>query len=171
MRKRTTPFQHRTLHLVDADNLTGGPTEAECVARRAAETYRATAGARPGDQTVVGSDFRSAAVTAFAWPGVMVIRTTGTDAVDHALIAQLDPAHVAGRFGRVVVGSGDGIYADAMISLRDAGVTIEVVAPRNGISHRLYPAARRIRQVGIPAPCSHQGCRLRLHRASMRLAA
>ena len=171
MLNRTTTFQHRTLHLVDADNLTGGPTEDGCVAQRAADTYRISSGTRIGDQTIVGSDLRSAAVTAFAWPGVMVIRTTGTDAVDHSLIEQLDPADVAARFGRVVVGSGDGIFADAMNVLRDAGVAVEVVAPRGGVSHRLYPASRRVSTVAIPSACSHGGCRLPVRRSSVQLAA
>lgn len=168
---RNRTHQSRTLHLVDADNLTGGPTEATCVAQRAAGAYRAAARLRPGDHTIVGSDWRSAPVTAFAWPGVRWVRTTGPDAVDHALIAELDVHYVAPRFGRVVIGSGDGIFADAMLALRAAGVTVEVVAPRHGVSYRLYPAADDISRVDDTPACSHVGCRLALHRSALRLAA
>ena len=168
---RAAIHQNRTLHLVDADNLTGGPTEAACVAHQAAHLYRTAAQSRLGDQTIVGSDWRSAAATAFAWLGARLHLTTGRDAVDHALIDEMTVDYIAPRFGRVVVGSGDGIFADAVRELRAAGLTVEVVAPRHGVSYRLYPAASNIVRIDVPRVCSHDGCRLPLHRNSLRLAA
>ncbi len=126
---RTACASPRTLHVVDADNLTGGPTEHQCVADRAARIYRETAGVSDGDLVVVGSDLRSAAVTAFAWPGARLLRTTGTDAVDRLLLDDLVPSLVVGRVERVVVGSGDGIFATRLAQLRAAGVRVAVVAP------------------------------------------
>ena len=125
---RTAGAARRTLHVVDADNLTAGPTEHQCVADRAARLYRTAANVRDGDLVVVGSDLRSAAVTAFAWAGARLLRTTGTDAVDHLLLDDLVPSLVVGRVERVVVGSGDGIFATRLAQLRAAGVRVEVVA-------------------------------------------
>jgi hypothetical protein len=167
----TELYRRRTLHVVDADNLTGGPTEHDCVARQAADAYRLAAGVRRGDLIVVGSDRRSAAVTAFAWAGVNLVNTTGTDAVDRALIERMDAGELAGRFGRVSVGSGDGIFADAVAAVRQTGVTVDVVAPVGAVSWRLYQVAGDVRLVQRPDPCRHDGCRLAVGRSSVAVAA
>ena len=57
----------RTLHVVDADTLTAGPTEYQCQADEAARRYRAAASLLDHDQVVVGSDVRSSAVTCLHW--------------------------------------------------------------------------------------------------------
>lgn len=167
----TELYRRRTLHVVDADNLTGGPTEHDCVARQAAHAYQVTAGVRRGDLVVVGSDRRSAAVTAFAWTGAHLVSTTGTDAVDRALIEHLDPGELSGRFGRVSVGSGDGIFAEPLAALRRAGVTVDVVALRGAASWRLFPVAQRLSMLERPDPCRHDGCRLAVGRSSVAVAA
>ncbi len=168
---RTAGAARRTLHVVDADNLTAGPTEHQCVADRAARLYRTAAGVRDGDLVVVGSDLRSAAVTAFAWAGARLLRTTGTDAVDRLLLDDLVPSLVVGRVERVVVGSGDGIFATRLAQLRAAGVRVEVVAPAGSVSWRLFPAAHHIGRIETASSCTHQACRLPVGRVSLRLAA
>lgn len=167
----TDLYRGRTLHVVDVDNLTGGPTEHDCVASHAAQAYRVAADVRPGDLIVVGSDLRSAAVTAFAWDGAHRVSSTGTDAVDLVLIEHLDADELAGRFGRVSVGSGDGIFAGPLPALRRAGLTVDVVALRGAVSWRLYPVADRVRLIERPEPCHHDGCWLPVGRASMAMAA
>lgn len=161
----------RTLHVVDADNLTGGPTEHQCVADQAACRYRETAGIRDGDIVVVGSDLRSAAVTAFAWPAARLLRATGTDAVDHLLLDDLAPSLVQGRFGRVVLGSGDGIFARRLAQLRAASIRVEVVAPVGSVSWRLFAAAHRVEMNRTVAACSDECCLLPVGRVSLQLAA
>jgi hypothetical protein len=168
---RTARVAPRTLHVVDANNLTGCPTEHQCVADQAASHYRQAAGVRDGDLIVVGSDLRSAAVTAFAWPGARLLRTTGTDAVDRLLLDDLAPTIVVGRVERVVIGSGDGIFAARLAQLRAAGVRIEVVAPAGAVSWRLLPVAKHVRRVETASACTHQACRLPVGRVSLRLAA
>ena len=168
---RTTRVAPRTLHVVDADNLTGGPTEHQCVADQAARLYRQAACVRDGDLIVVGSDLRSAAVTAFAWPGARLLRTTGTDAVDRLLLDDLVPALVVGRVDRVVLGSGDGIFAARLAQLRAAGVQVEVVAPAGAVSWRLFPVANNVRRIETASGCTHDACRLPVGRVSLRLAA
>ena len=137
-----------------------GPTEHQCVADRAARLYREAAGVRDGDLVVVGSDLRSAAVTAFAWPGARLLRTTGTDAVDHLLLDDLVPSLVVGRVERVVVGSGDGIFATRLAQLRAAGVRVEVVASTGSVSHLMFATSNSVRRIGRSPRCTHSGCRL-----------
>ena len=161
----------RTLHVVDADNLTAGPTEYQCVADEAARRYREAAGIRDGDLVVVGSDLRSAAVTAFAWPTARLLRTTGTDAVDHLLLDDLTPSLVRGRFGRVVVGSGDGIFAGCLARLRAAALRVEVVAPNSSVSWRLFPATHRVSVIRTATDCTDECCLLPVGRVSLQLAA
>jgi hypothetical protein len=168
---RTARVAPRTLHVVDADNLTAGPTEYQCVADEAARGYREAADVRDGDLVIVGSVLRSAAVTAFAWPGARLLRTTGTDAVDRLLLDDLAPTMVVGRFERVVLGSGDGIFAARLAQLRAAGVRIEVVAPAGAVMWRLFPVAKHVRRIETASGCTHHACRLPVGRVSLRLAA
>ena len=161
----------RTLHVVDADNLTGGPTEHQCVADDAARRYRDTAGVRRGDLVVVGSDLRSAAVTAFAWPAARLLRTTGTDAVDLMLLDDLTPSLVERGIRRVVVGSGDGIFARRLAQLRAAAVRVEVVARDASVSWRLFPAAHRVHTIKTMTACTDECCLLPVGRVSLQLAA
>ena len=167
-RRRVTT---RTLHVVDADNLTAGPTEYQCRADQAARRYRAAAGLHEHDLVVVGSDVRSAAVTAFAWRVASRLVTTGTDAVDRALLDHLTPSAVEGRFVRVLVGSGDGIFAEAVAALRRAGLRVEVVALTGRVSHMLYRASVDVHLLPAPQDCTHDRCRLPVGRGHLRLAA
>lgn len=168
---RTARASLRTLHVVDLDNLTGGPTEHQCVADEAARDYRLAADVKSDDLTVVGSDLRSAAVTAFAWPGARLLRTSGTDAVDYLLLEELVPSLVRGRVQRVVLGSGDGIFAGRLARLRSMGVRVEVVAPVESVSWRLFPAADRVTTIERPCACADPSCRLPVGRVSLQLAA
>ena len=168
---RTARTPLRTLHAVDLDTLTGGPTEHQCLADQAAHDYRMAAGIHPEDLTVVGSDLRSAAVTAFAWPGARLLRTSGTDAVDYLLLEELVPSLVRGRVQRVVLGSGDGIFAGRLAQLRSLGIRVEVIAPVESVSWRLFPAANRVRTIERPCACADPSCRLPVGRVSLQLAA
>lgn len=167
----TAPTVLRTLHVVDLDNLTGGPTEHQCVADEAARRYRMAAGIRPRDLAVVGSDLRSAAVAAFAWHGARLVRTTGIDAVDHLLLDELAPSFVRGRVRRVVLGSGDGIFAERLSQLRSMGVRVQVIAPVRSVSRRIVSAADHVTLVEPPQACSDPSCVLPVGRVSLRLAA
>jgi hypothetical protein len=64
-------------------------------------TTARTARVAPRTLHVVGSDLRSAVVTAFAWPGALLLGTTGTDAGALLLLGDLAPGS---RVGRVSMG-------------------------------------------------------------------
>jgi hypothetical protein len=134
----------RTLHIVDVDNLTVGPTEFQCVAEAAALHYRRAAKSRRGDLFVVGCDTRAVAVTILAWRGARVVHGTGPDIVDAMLIDEL-AAHTPGDFVRVVVGSGDYAFAPIAEWLQRSGTTVEVVSRRGAIANSLAAACHVVR--------------------------
>jgi hypothetical protein len=171
MRKKGQRAATRTLHVVDADNLTAGPTEFQCRADEAARRYRVAAGLQQGDLVFVGSDLRSSAVTGFAWPAASRLVTTGKDAVDLGLLDHLVPSALEGRVSRVLLGSGDGIFAESLAALRTAGLRVEVVALTGHVSHRLYPASADVHLLPAPRPCADGRCRLPVGRGHLSLAA
>ena len=121
----------RTLHLVDADNLLGDPTTVD---RELIESvflqYRNASGFRDGDQVVVATGRNGLHVfeVEAAWPGVSHRRRSGADGADLELLEEADWAARSGRFGRVVIGSGDRIFMSAVDVLRSADVVVDVVA-------------------------------------------
>jgi hypothetical protein len=165
----TDKLPHRRLHIVDADNLTGGPTQSQCAADLARSRYGKAAGISECDLVVVGSDYRSAAATAFAWPGARLVWGTGPDVVDELLLAELDG--LAGRFDRLVIGSGDHVFADVVSRLGNVGVAVSVVGPSRSTSYELYRACAHVSTVATPTPCTHPTCGIRSGRRSVRPAA
>jgi len=121
----------RTLHLVDADNLLGDPNTVD---RELIESvfvqYRRASGHCVGDQVVVATGRNGLHVfeVEAAWPGVSHRRRSGADGADLELLDEADWAARSGRFGRVVIGSGDRIFMTAVDVLRSADVPVEVVA-------------------------------------------
>ena len=52
-----------------------------------------------------------------SWPQARVVLGVGRDGADHALLDVLDHEDVGARFSRVVIVSGDGIFANAAAEL------------------------------------------------------
>jgi hypothetical protein len=128
---------HRTLHLVDADNLLGDPTTVD--RRFIAATfdeYRRVARYTEGDHAVVATGVNGWHVLEVerAWPGACYRRRAGADGADHELLDVAEWAATSGRYDRVVIGSGDRIFLVAFEQLVAAGVAVEVVARRRALS-------------------------------------
>ena len=140
--KRQRP-RTRTLHLVDLENLLGDERERE-VARAGLETYLELADWHPGDHVVVAAHPQIVRQIGFE-PAVPcnLHAARGTDAADVLLLAQAPPELVAARFGRLVIGSGDGIFFGRARAARDRGVGVLVVARPDG-------TAERFRRSGFP---------------------
>jgi hypothetical protein len=128
----------RTLHLVDIENLVGG-TERSCMAiRQACSAYREAATVQRGDHAIVGAGPKLIVSAGLAWPEARLALGFGVDGADHALLRSIaDLEWVASHYDRMVLGSGDGIFADALGSLRRLGIAVGVVAPVGRISARL----------------------------------
>jgi hypothetical protein len=55
------------------------------------------------------------------------------------MLLSLAPAElVATRYGRLVIGSGDGIFVDRARTVRECGIDVDVVARANGCCKRLH---------------------------------
>lgn len=62
---------------------------------------------------------------------------SGKDGADLALLDILKNEDIANRFSEVVVGSGDGIFAEIVARLAANGVRGHVVSRREALAHRL----------------------------------
>ena len=130
----------RTLHLVDADNLLGDPNTVDrMLIRSVFAQYRRAAGFRAGDQVVVATGRNGLHVfeVEAAWPGVLHRRRSGEDGADLELLDEADSASRSGRFGRVVIGSGDRIFIVAFDALRRSDIDVEVVSRTEALASPL----------------------------------
>jgi len=131
---RSADAQGRTLHLVDIENLSGGPkmpSDRHLVAWRA---YARRAGVRDTDQVVVAACERVMRTLMFELPSwVSKHSAVGADGADRVLLGVGTPGWVAQRFGRVVIGSGDHAFASFGRELQVLGVHVVVVS---GAGHR-----------------------------------
>ena len=133
------PDAVRAAAYIDIENLCGtaNPTRFECeqVRELCAEHIDL-------QQTmVIGACSHFAAATAsFAWPAVRWLWRSGKDGADTAL---LDEIHATehGRFDRIIIGSGDGIFADTINELAESGVHITVISRQRSLSHHLTDSA------------------------------
>ena len=139
---RTNP--PRRLHLVDVENLLGDARPSESQVRRCAEHFATVAAFAPDDQCVVACNHGAAASVSFGWMGARLLQRSGPDGADHALLEVLDHERVAQRFASVVIGSGDGIFAEPAARLAAAGVSVTAISVRRALSRRLELAASRV---------------------------
>lgn len=119
----------RSVHLVDIENLAGGPARIDTWFAPALRQYRAAAAIRSTDHVVVAAD--RAVWVRTAWevdPGWDYRPGTGADGADRVLLAAVEPAWVAKRFERLVVGSGDHGFAPLVADVVRRGVAVDVVA-------------------------------------------
>jgi len=130
----------RTMVLVDLENLcgSGDPSAIEC---HWAQNLVATVADDREAQVVVAVSHHAAPVAMFSWQGGRVVLRSGQDGADLALLEVIRDEGVAERFGRVVLGSGDGIFATAVAELVEHGLVVDVVAPEHSIASSLARVA------------------------------
>lgn len=127
----------RTLHLLDLENLLGDPRAGADRALATFAEYLDVARWQPGDHVVVASNPGLMAKVVFDLPVPASAHTArGPDGADLMLLSLAPPELVATRYQRLVVGSGDGIFAARTHTARERGV-VEVVARHGGCSRRL----------------------------------
>lgn len=118
----------RRLFVVDIENAVGSGAidEESCrgVRSRIDRTYH------PGDSdlTVLGVSHKNNLFPALAWDGARVVIREGHDGADLALEDVLVNENVEGRFGEVVIVSGDGLFARQASRLRFLGLRVTVDA-------------------------------------------
>jgi len=133
----------RTIAFVDIENLTGSATPAAWECDRVRTIVEALIDA---DHTpvVAACSHRAAKTASFMWPSARWKWRSGADGADLALLDELDPTVIASRFSHVVIGSGDGIFADIAGRLASHGVEVTVVSRRRGLANRLRLAAKHV---------------------------
>ena len=143
MKPNSPSHNERTFALIDIENLTGTPlpSENECSRVRSIVENHIDASHTP----VVAACSHLAARTApFAWPTARWKWKSGLNGADEALLEELDVDHIASRFTKVLIGSGDGIFADIAARLASRGVHVEVISRTCSLSRRLQLAAKTV---------------------------
>lgn len=137
---------HRSLHLIDIENLLGMPPVLATVDDfiEAAACYLERVQAGPEDQYIVACDVTNAFEARAAFPGARLVFGRGPDGADRALIDAVDVDHVATRFDRVYLGSGDCAFTWLCYELEDKGLDVTVVSLSRGLSRRLISPGRDV---------------------------
>ena len=124
----TTDRTGRTLHLVDLENLSGGPSRPADEHARSWRAYEDAAGIAVGDQVVVAASGRTMRDAVWFLPtGIASRSANGADGADRVLLEVGDAAWIASRFDRLVIGSGDHAFAELADAVQALGVEVEVV--------------------------------------------
>jgi hypothetical protein len=135
----------RTLHLIDVENLAGGPHVSAEVAHAAIDHYQRTAQWQPTDLTRLACNPWLFMKLAFDLPAGGLTRFGhGADGADRALLAGLDPETVTRRFHRLVIGSGDHCFTDLAAGVRALGGDAWVISRHGSLSRDLERAASRV---------------------------
>lgn len=133
----------RRYFIVDIENLLGGARHVTDEGARFAEwVLRRELGMRPDDQVLIGVTAVHAMFPVHrVFPGSAQRIKCGADGAEIAILAALDPAHVARRFDEVVIVSGDGMFAGLAAQLAFYGTRVVAAGHRSGMSARLRLAA------------------------------
>jgi hypothetical protein len=135
----------RSLHLVDLENLVGDPFAPGPVALETFERYLAVAGWVRGDHLIVASNPAMMGKVVFDLPVACNMHAAcGRDGADLKLLSLAPAALVARRYARLVVGSGDGIFAQRAQAVLELGASVLVVARADGCSGRLRRFEHRL---------------------------
>lgn len=125
----------RSLHLVDIENLIGPDRDPHTI-RLAAARYAEIAEVGAADLVIVASAPRIGVQVKAAFPSASVRWRSGPDGADLALLDGLDELPLE-RFDRLVIGSGDGIFAAAVERGRCSGLAVRVISRRCARSRAL----------------------------------
>ncbi len=119
----------RTLHLVDIENLLGGPYATGDEVVDTFDRYLTRSAWRPGDLVYIAAN--PGLAREFVWRVRIecnIHTAHGHDGADLALLAHAAPEFVSRRVGRLVVGSGDHAFISRAVQARHLGVGVVVVA-------------------------------------------
>jgi hypothetical protein len=152
-------FPERGLHLIDIENLVGAAIPSFGQVREVQGLYGGCLALGALDQVVIASSHLTLLNAALGWPHARYRVRSGPDGADLELLDVLLSENVATRFTNVTIGSGDGAFARAAASLATAGVWVNVVSRRDGLSARLALAASQVIYIDSTEPVTAAECR------------
>ena len=142
--------QCRTVHLIDVENLCGVALPTDSYIAETLHRYRRSVTVDPEDHVILGGSGVTAFGAGRAWPGVSVVAGSGKDGADLALLQRCDVQHFVARFERVVIASGDHIFAPLVGQLLTVGLRVVVLARSDSLSWRLRRSGAQIHHFEIP---------------------
>jgi hypothetical protein len=134
----------RRLHLIDLENLAGGPRFSPVEALSIERTYRSIVGIGPRDLVVVSTSHVAAPASWEAFASARRLMRSGRDGADLELLSVVANERVSTRFSSVVVASGDRIFAEPCAQLQQRGCLVTVASKRCSLSRCLAFAVRDI---------------------------
>lgn len=135
----------RTLILVDVENLSGGTDFTAADVTDLRHRVEVTVGCTAGTQAVIATSCGAPLIEAgLGWPGARCIWMRGHDGADLALADVALNENVPGRYKRVVICSGDGLFAVAARHLVNMGVHVTVVSTAGSLSRHLARVADEV---------------------------
>jgi hypothetical protein len=129
MTSTTSHHDARALHLIDLENLAGGPWVSADAITATWAAYRGGVPVNPSDHVVVGSSSIFAKKAWFVLPATGVQRRVrdGRDGGELSMLEDFDLPTYATRFPRLVIASGDGIFTETAMRARDHGMHVHLV--------------------------------------------
>jgi hypothetical protein len=136
----------RELHLIDIENELGTARPQRADIARFREFYIKRNNVPKDAHIVIGASSGATMLeAAVGWLNARTEWTAGPDGADRALISVALDENVDKRFGRVVIASGDHIFADAASRLIALGVHVTVFSRATSLSNKLRDVCRDIR--------------------------
>jgi hypothetical protein len=133
----------RGLHLVDLENLLADPWARGACVGHALDEYLTRARFRRGDLVFVAGnpwlmvELGWSQIDSAAPVECHRFAARGPQGADNKLLEAAPLAWVARRFDRLVVGSGDGVFADRLAAARASGLSVRIVSRPEALSGRL----------------------------------
>jgi hypothetical protein len=143
----------RTAHLIDLENLVGSGRFGVSEATACRSAYDALGLIRPGDHVIVACNPFSAIHVRSPWQGARLLTGHGADGADLALLDAISHERFQHRYDRIVLGSGDGIFTEAVATFRRKVQDVVVVGRPGSIARRLrFAAGRQVVELPLPEP-------------------
>jgi hypothetical protein len=135
---------NRHLVLIDVENIAGTPCPTAVELAWVEQQLHEVIADLDDTQCVVACSHRAARTVAFAFPKALRRWRSGVDGADLALLDEMSDLRVMQRYGRVTVCSGDGIFAEPLAALAEAGLETAVVSRKSALSTRLKLSAEYV---------------------------
>ena len=145
MKAKMENKESRKLFLIDIENAIGNGRVNEESCQKVKSRIEAEYEPSNSDLTVIGVSHSANVFPAASWSGARVVCQNGHDGADLALERVLSNEGVEGRFGEVVIVSGDGLFGKQAARLRSLGVKVTVDSHARRLSRFLALNCSRVR--------------------------